>query len=531
MSNDTITFSCPACHIRLTVPGTLAGVVGPCPNCRNSIQAPHPSPPTAPAYQPVAPVSPVSPSQGVQPPPAASYPSSVAPVYQPPAYQPPQQPQPVYQPNPYPTAPLYQAPAGHEAVAPAPVYQPQPLPAEAPAPAQPPTAYEPPPLPAPPPVPTYQQPMASEPAPVAAEPVSPAVLRPEPRQLPNRSSHGEPLAKQMPDPVPGGSSALKPNPLPRHPHRRSRFIRALVPLMFVAAAVGLGYGVASFLKNQPQESTLPTPAAPAAVNPPAVPSTPLETPQPPVVTPPTLPVPAPEQPPIVEPPPELPDGIEPVSPSSEARVVLDKFLTAKTLAERLPIIETRTPETELEKSCLAGPLPPAPADKIFIETMENNAMEQVTDFYHAVDFTDDGNRVQAHIVLVRIRGGGTPKVVVDPFLDSYGGRLAAFTKTPHDKAGEFQVVVSALASCYNENVPNREKKLTLKLLPRDNEKAMTEAYFGRQSDIARMLEDGNYLLSYGKAKACTVLLRWNGEENSEKPFLEALKIKTPDWNP
>ncbi len=41
MANDsTITFDCPACDIRLTVPGSLAGVSGPCPSCGNQIQAP-----------------------------------------------------------------------------------------------------------------------------------------------------------------------------------------------------------------------------------------------------------------------------------------------------------------------------------------------------------------------------------------------------------------------------------------------------------------------------------------------------------
>jgi hypothetical protein len=46
-----------------------------------------------------------------------------------------------------------------------------------------------------------------------------------------------------------------------------------------------------------------------------------------------------------------------------------------------------------------------------------------------------------------------------------------------------------------------------------------------------MLEDGTYSLSYGKAKACTVMLRWNTEEDPKMPYLEALLIKNLDWNP
>ena len=120
---------------------------------------------------------------------------------------------------------------------------------------------------------------------------------------------------------------------------------------------------------------------------------------------------------------------------------------------------------------------------------------------------------------------------MDPFLDSFGGRLAAYAKTPSDKAGVFQVTISAVASCNEDHVPHREKKLKLKLLPRDNTKEIARAYFGRQSKIGRMLEDGTYSLSYGKAKACTVMLRWNVEDKPDMPYLEAIDLKTLDWNP
>ncbi len=49
MAIEPITFSCPACGIKLTVPGNLAGVSGPCPTCRTEIQAPHPPPASPPA--------------------------------------------------------------------------------------------------------------------------------------------------------------------------------------------------------------------------------------------------------------------------------------------------------------------------------------------------------------------------------------------------------------------------------------------------------------------------------------------------
>ena len=57
------------------------------------------------------------------------------------------------------------------------------------------------------------------------------------------------------------------------------------------------------------------------------------------------------------------------------------------------------------------------------------------------------------------------------------------------------------------------------------------AYFSRQSKVAEMLEDGTYSLSYGRAKACTVVLRWNMEENPDMPYLEAIELKSLNWNP
>ena len=80
------------------------------------------------------------------------------------------------------------------------------------------------------------------------------------------------------------------------------------------------------------------------------------------------------------------------------------------------------------------------------------------DFYHQLDFDAGENRTNPHTILVRIRGSAKPKVVVDPFLDSYGGRLADYAKSPTDKAEFFQVIVWPLASCYDERVPNHDKK-------------------------------------------------------------------------
>jgi hypothetical protein len=302
-------------------------------------------------------------------------------------------------------------------------------------------------------------------------------------------------------------------------------------LLFLTASGALVYGVITILKTQPDKNTRSS----QTTTPSTAPASPKATPVPDLIVPqksqpvPALPTPAPEQPTLIEPAPVLPAGVEPKSPGMDALAVLEKFVAAKSLAERLPIIETKTPEAELTTSCLAGPLPPAP--KMLLEFQESNAMEEVVDFYYNVDFEMDDKRPNLQTILVRTRGRGEPKVVVDPFLDLFGGRLAAYASKPSEKAGVFQVIVSALASCNDPLIPDREKKLTLKLLSRDNTKEIAQAYFGKMSKIHEMLEDGTYSLSYGKAKSCTVMLGWNTKDNPEHPYLEAIQLKALDWNP
>jgi hypothetical protein len=360
--------------------------------------------------------------------------------------------------------------------------------------------------PSPPDSPAAQAPLIPPPH----QPAEPATLKPEPRQLPARSTPPEVVARPMPDPLPPLERRRLAVGTGRHNPRLRFLTRFLMLAMFLVASGALVYAVLSILKKQP---------------PPVAPASGMLTPPPDKKsnTPPTD-----AQAPAIEPTPQLPDGLEPVSPWQDAEAVLEKFLAAKSLAERLPIIETRTSAAELASSCLAAPLPGV--RKMIPELRETNPVERVIDCYFTVDFEATQRPSQAQTVLVRTRGASTPMVVVDPFLDTYGGRLAAYAANPTDKSGVFQVVVYAVASCTDPSIPNREKKLTLKLLSSDNTREIARAYFGRQSKISEMLEDGSYSLNYGNAKACTVMLRWNTEDNPDQPYLEAIAIKSLDWN-
>lgn len=350
----------------------------------------------------------------------------------------------------------------------------------------------------------------------------------------------------MPEPTTASQGSRHSHALPKDPRQKGTVTRILKAFVFLLCAAGVVFGVIGVQKFLSEDPLAGLPLAPVTVKK-IIPEEPTEKPEADPSAPESaapapsapaaqeenleapLPVPKVDLTAISQAQPAVPTGLDDVSPGAAALEVLEKFLNAKTLSERLPLIETQTPEAELANSCLAGPLPGT--SRIEIDSQETNAEERVVDAYHNVDFDATDRPINPHVILVRTRGTAEPKVVVDPFLDSFGGRLAAYAKTPTDKPGYFQVIVSALASCNDDHVPNLEKKLTQKLLPQDNAKEIVRAYFSRQSKIHELLENGTYNLSYGKAKACTVLLQWNTEEQPDKPYLEALSIKAFDWNP
>lgn len=312
-------------------------------------------------------------------------------------------------------------------------------------------------------------------------------------------------------------------------------MRLLVPGCFLIMSVGVMYGVKKFLQSDRRASSakVETSAAAEAGGEPAVKR---------IIEPeggtfesltgtgdsPSIPVGDAPMPVIGAVENEFPPELQPVDGANAALEMLEQFLAMKTLEERLPVIETKRPESELVGSVLDGALPEVL--RITVDVRETNAIEQVIDYYYHVDFASGEGGANPQTMLVRSRGTSPPKVVADPFLDLFGGRFAAFAEKPTAEAGTFQVIISAGAFCYDD-VPGPEKKFTLKILSREDAKEIAKAYFGKRSKIGDMLEDETSGLAYGQPKPCTVFMRWNTEEDPERPFLEALDIKALDWNP
>lgn len=367
---------------------------------------------------------------------------------------------------------------------------------------------------------------APEPAQLTESQASPTVLRPEPRQLPNRSEQLKHPARVRRDPS-GDIQPHTPAPTPSAARqRRSGILRLVVPLIFVCLSLGVVYGTMKFLKRDPANASKTDSSGEVVRNIlPADTEDSFES-----LTGEDaggLPAGDPSMSNIGDAT-KLPVALQAVDGGVAALEVLEKFLAMNSLEERLPHLESKLPEADLVSSVLNGPL--QEVQEITTDIRETNALEQLTDYYYYVNFINEEGNVNPQTVLVRTRGSGAPKVVVDPFLDLYGGRFARFAATPTKEAGTFQLIISAGAYCYDE-VPDPEKKYTLKILSRDDTKEISKAYFGKKSDIGYTLRDETSGLAYGQAKACTVFMRWNLEDDPKNPFLEALEIKALNWNP
>lgn len=458
MSNgDSFIFRCPACQAKLTLPMSLAGIIGPCPSCQTRIQAPS--------------LADLSAHAGA--PPAATG-----------------------------AAPHSQAPSA--------------------------------PLPTPMPAPVAELPEPPPPQVPAEQESGRTGYKIEPRQLPNREAPAEVISRPLTPSDSRGPTFSQEQERYRQRHRRGR--RGVAALTFLLLAITLVGILGSYLADPSWVSQLLQQRAPTSPNPPvsAPPATSPQVVPDSVPTPPTPVVPpAGEDGPGIAPPPHIPAASVPVVTTvdrgRQALEVLGQFLKATNFDERKELIEATTPEDQLRNTCLSAPLPPA---TVYTQIQQLNAIESLVDCFYTVAFEGEARETSAqYTLLVRIRGDSSPKVMVEPFLDLYGGRLKKFAAgVDNQTSGTFHVVLNTY-KYPRTNVPRPESTFTIKLLNDDNDTVgIAEVTGENNSTIGKMLRDPGSGLAWGKPVHCRVLLEWN-RKDPQKPYIEALDIPGLDWNP
>jgi hypothetical protein len=220
-----------------------------------------------------------------------------------------------------------------------------------------------------------------------------------------------------------------------------------------------------------------------------------------------------------------PEGMNVQALVQEAGLILTQFLQAKSLEERLPMIETETPQAELKDSVLSLKLPLG--GKFQMTETIFNKLEGFTDVLFEVPFNAGADK-KMEILMVRTRGSQLPKVVVDAFLDGYGGRLRNFISSPEEGEHQFRTLMSVFDFCSSSVIPSAENKKTVKILATRGGGDIAKAYFGKFSPLGKKLE--RLGMKYGRTTAVTLTLRWNRQEDPARPFLELIDVKSLNWD-
>lgn len=215
--------------------------------------------------------------------------------------------------------------------------------------------------------------------------------------------------------------------------------------------------------------------------------------------------------------------------ATRATSIVQDFLEATSLEERLPLIITnRTPE-DIAKSSLAGKLPNHLMPEL--ERQITVPRELLTEFYYTATFPEvSAPHPRVIAILVRQRGDDSPpKVLADPFIDLFDGDISAFGASPFDGSRTFHVLAEPIPICSDLDVPEPEQRITMRLRPHENGEELASAYTRKVSQIGEMLNQPRSTLRWGQAHPCVVTVQWN-RETPEQPFLELIRLDSLTWN-
>lgn len=307
--------------------------------------------------------------------------------------------------------------------------------------------------------------------------------------------------------------------------------RFAVPMLFAVVSAATVYFLLYHFKSggpgQTHREALGTPPGPAS-------SLPAEgTPPTRVERPPTSPSSAPPTPPreATRSAPPQPTVTVQQGDIAKAEELLLSFFGRKTLAERLAMAEPARAAGPLEGGLLDGPLPPV--GEALSGSPVRNALEDYLDIPFNIQFPIAGEapgQTRDTLVIVRQRGDGEPKVLINPLLDLAGGSLDQFAATPVEGQHVFRAVIEAMPRCFEPGIPDADKKFTYKISSSTRQSEITRAYASRQSPLAEQLYSPDSGIGWGRRLRATIVIEWNTTEDPDNPFIEMREIKALDWS-
>ncbi|BDS07512.1 hypothetical protein NT6N_25520 [Oceaniferula spumae] len=214
-----------------------------------------------------------------------------------------------------------------------------------------------------------------------------------------------------------------------------------------------------------------------------------------------------------------------------ANEILDQFLSAKTLEERLPLMTKSTRSHEdLKKSCLAGPLKTVKSNYFaeMVPRLEDD-MRQYLYYVSFEDKTEIRERLLMVVQVVERPGIHPPRVHADAFIEHYEKLLENYAEKPTEKITTFHCIAEARTADLVKNLPEELKsqmiRLEIKSHPR-GEPAF-DAFLSKNSPLMdRIGPRGDF--PYVEPRFCVLSFRWN-TKNAEHKFIELTDIVTLGW--
>lgn len=221
----------------------------------------------------------------------------------------------------------------------------------------------------------------------------------------------------------------------------------------------------------------------------------------------------------------------PLKAGALANQNLEKFLRAKTLNERLPLMSKSKLSTEQqEASCLAGELKPYKSIRL-IETIPRG--QDIIQYVYSVSFEDpeeDLQRLRIIMQLTQRPGVHPPLVHADAFLEHYNKELAQYATLPKQKDKvTFHCIAEARTSALSKDLPEELKKTMVRLLIKSHPYNETtfNAYVNKKSPLMARIGSGKDF-PYTRPRFCVLSFAWNTADPTHS-YIELKDIVTMTW--
>jgi len=229
--------------------------------------------------------------------------------------------------------------------------------------------------------------------------------------------------------------------------------------------------------------------------------------------------------------PVTPENQSPPKAGFLANQVLNKFLAAKTLDERIPLMSKsiRTRE-RLMSSSLAAPLKTIKSVRLL--EMVPRAEDNMTQYLYSISFEDEAEDRQRHRIVMQVverPGTHAPQVHADAFIDHYEKKFAAYAKNPNRGVVTFHCIAEARTASLAKELPVSLKDSMIRLVIKSHPLAAPafDAYLNKNSPLMKDIGPRKDF-PYTEARFCILSFRWNTTHPS-KPYIELNDIVRQGW--